>query len=728
MPDPNDGPRPTAVELLIVGAAFVALSCVMLWPLPTRMARSMPYAFGDPMLVAWMLGWGADRLADGYRGLWQAPILYPYADTFAYSETLLGVSIFLAPVYWATRNAVLVYNLALLASAVLAGTATYALVKSLVGRRDAAALAAVAFAFTPYRVAQLGHLQVLMCGWMPLALLGLHRYMRTGARPALALFALAFVLQALSNGYFLFFLAIASAVILASEAWPARGAWSRRLPGLVIAGVAILLVMAPVIAAYSRVQRMQGLRRSRAEVVAYSADLTSYFRVSPEALLWSRLLAREWSETTLFPGLLVLVLAGCAVAFGRRAASDQPVGPDRACLTGTASVYLALAFVAVLLSLGPEPRLWGGTRLPTGPYAWLMAVVPGMSGLRVAARIAIVAYLGLAVAAGCGFALLRGSRRGARWSAALAACCLVVLVEGYSRVGLNDLPSPDMVRDRAVYRWLRSQPAGPMLELPAGELDAEVRYVLHTLEHDNRIVNGYTGYEQPLLELVAGPPTRETPQIGSTLHMLRRLGVRFVVVHSELYADRAFAASLRSAIRDARDEVEASFNFGPTEVFRLRPGRSEGSEPAPQGRLVAQASLVAAASHNGALAGRLLDGDRRSRWYSGKPQSGDEWIQITLDRTRLVTHVRLEMERRSFGDYPRHLLVEASDDGRTFRQVHDDGALTSLAVTVVSRPQQPDIDIPIAPTAARVLRIRQTGRTPRMWFWAVHEVRVWEGS
>jgi hypothetical protein len=137
---------------------------------------------------------------------------------------------------------------------------------------------------------------------------------------------------------------------------------------------------------------------------------------------------------------------------------------------------------------------------------------------------------------------------------------------------------------------------------------------------------------------------------------------------------------------------------------------------------------VAAASHNGALAGRLLDNDRRTRWYSGKPQSGDEWIQVTLDRTRLVTHVRLEMERRSFGDYPRHLLVEASDDGRTFTRVHDDGALASLAATVVSRPQQPDIDIPIAPTAARVLRIRQTGRTPRMWFWAVHEVRVWEGS
>ena len=86
------------------------------------------------------------------------------------------------------------------------------------------------------------------------------------------------------------------------------------------------------------------------------------------------------------------------------------------------------------------------------------------------------------------------------------------------------------------------------------------------------------------------------------------------------------------------------------------------------------------------------------------------------------------MGRGCFDDYPRHLLVEASDDGQTFRPVHDDGALASRAATVVPRPQQPDIDFPIASTAAPVLRIRQTGRTPRMCFWAVHEVRVWEGS
>ncbi len=71
----------------------------------------------------------------------------------------------------------------------------YLLVRELTGRRDAAWLAGLLFACLPYRVAQLTHLQVLMAGWMPLALLGLHRYFRTGSRSALAGFVAAYVLH-----------------------------------------------------------------------------------------------------------------------------------------------------------------------------------------------------------------------------------------------------------------------------------------------------------------------------------------------------------------------------------------------------------------------------------------------------------------------------------------------------------------------------------------------------
>src|SRR5262249_2306249 len=73
-------------------------------------------------------------------------------------------------------------------------------------------------------------------GWMPIALWALHRYLMSGSSRALAAFAVAFVLQALSNGYFLYFFSIAVAVVIAVElVWPrlsrARIAGDRALAG-----------------------------------------------------------------------------------------------------------------------------------------------------------------------------------------------------------------------------------------------------------------------------------------------------------------------------------------------------------------------------------------------------------------------------------------------------------------------------------------------------------------
>ena len=52
-------------------------------------------------------------------------------------------------------NSVIAYNAAFLASFVLAGAGMYLLARTLTGRRDAAAIAGLVYAFTPYRVAHI---------------------------------------------------------------------------------------------------------------------------------------------------------------------------------------------------------------------------------------------------------------------------------------------------------------------------------------------------------------------------------------------------------------------------------------------------------------------------------------------------------------------------------------------------------------------------------------------
>jgi hypothetical protein len=69
-----------------------------------------------------------------------------------------------------------------------------------------------------------------------------------------------------------------------------------------------------------------------------------------------------------------------------------------------------------VLSLGPEPAAWSHRLLPSGPYLWLARIVPGMDGLRVPARLAVLVLMSLSVLAAVGvarlLAQLRPHRRG----------------------------------------------------------------------------------------------------------------------------------------------------------------------------------------------------------------------------------------------------------------------------------------------------------------------------
>lgn len=101
--------------LLALGA-FVAAALAATWPLILRPGHTIAGGPGDPMLVTAILSWDADRFAHGLRGLWDAPWFFPYHDSLAYAEHMLGVALFTAPVQWLTGNPVLTYNFAYIAS------------------------------------------------------------------------------------------------------------------------------------------------------------------------------------------------------------------------------------------------------------------------------------------------------------------------------------------------------------------------------------------------------------------------------------------------------------------------------------------------------------------------------------------------------------------------------------------------------------------------------------
>src|SRR5262249_34465683 len=190
-----DGPGAVAAA-----AAYALLTAIFTLPLVRGVAHDVPGDYGDPLLNIWILAWDATHMLG--RGWWNANIFYPHPLALGYSEHLAAQALQILPVYRVTGNAILCYNLVVLSTFVLSGLGMFLLVRELTGRPRAAFVAGLAFAFAPYRIASLPHIQVLSSAWMPFTLFAFRRWFTTRRPLALAGAIAAWLLHNLSCGYY----------------------------------------------------------------------------------------------------------------------------------------------------------------------------------------------------------------------------------------------------------------------------------------------------------------------------------------------------------------------------------------------------------------------------------------------------------------------------------------------------------------------------------------------
>lgn len=724
-------PRSLTIEATCVIAGFTAVTLLMTYPLVAHLGDSLPSDLGDPLLNTWILAWDADRLRHGLQGFWDAPVFYPYARTLTYSEHFFGIAVLTAPVQWLFDNPVLTYNVAFLFSYVLAGVGMYLLAYWVTGCRLAAVTSGLAFAFCPFRIAQVSHLHVLLYGWMPIGLVALHRYFANGSRRALLGFTISFVMLALSSGYYLYFFALPVAVVTIYQLVRYRHRWKQLTAELAVAAVLIGAVLAPIAVVYYQTRWEQGLVRSRDVTALYSADVVSYVQIPAALKAWQGVLQEGRPEADLFPGLIVLALALIAVSARGTVAPEPRPGNDLS-TRQVVGLYTGIGIAALCLSLGPAPS-WSATQalLSSGPYDWLLAIVPGLDGLRVPARLASVVYLALAVLAAIGLkAFTVWFSRPVVTMLALV-CVGGILVEGYrGPLPLARFVPEEDIDNRTAYEWLRHAPPGPMLELPlvtSERYELTLSYQFHTLQHGHPIVNGYSGYDSRLNAFLAsgGSPLFDLDYMRSTLRALRSLGIRYIVVHANEYDDAAFGRSTLAAVRRHAEQVRQTQVFGSTTVFELEAWNGPVARQPEEARLVPADVFRATASRGQDRLPLAFDGDPATRWLSGRRQIGDEWIQIRFRSPRDVAKVRLDMARRSLGDYPRVLLIESSEDGETFRPLYHQNPLRQLFTGLVENIDGPPIDIVLPPNRTLSLRLQQTGHT-RTFYWSIHELQLWE--
>ena len=697
---------------LLAFAAFVGAALAATWPLVLSMSRATAGGDADPMLVSTVLAWDADRFAHGLRGFWDPPWLFPYRHSLAYSEHLIGVALFTAPIQWVTGNPFLAYNTAYIGSYVLAGFGMFLLTRALWGRADAALLAGLAFELTPYRLAQTPHLQVLMNGWMPIGLLSLHRYFANGSRWWLAAFAAVFVLLGLSNGYYLYFFALPVVVVIAAEMMRRTPALARgrMLQDLTVAGLAVGLMIAPIAFVYYRLQQEHGFTRT-IEQLGLSAGVADYFHVAAGAWTWGGLLSIGKGELELFHGFVVLAFAAIGVTTIREQRRTRLV-----------ATYLAIAVLAVWLAMGPGP---------VTPYGLLFRLVPGFSALRVPARITSVFIVAIAVLAGAGFASLFARLSKRSTAVAVTILAATIVLEGQHGVGLTETPNPrDKSWDSVAYEWLKSSPPGAALELNVTQLDDvrpyTIAYQFHALTHRHPIVNGYGGWKSSIQELFGSyaSPLREPGLAVDALRGLRTIGVRYVLLHAGTFSTTEDAAQTVSRIRAASDQIAEEREWPGVWAWRLKDLQVATPDSREGLRSLDPRSLAVRASGHEDRVPLMFDGDIDTRWISGDPQDGGEWIEIRFPHETDVARVRFETTPRSVTDYPRRLMLISADGTGAVRTLFEgavvDRFISALATDELSAPVV--IDLPRNRTGT--LRIQQAGHGTN--WWSVHELGLWE--
>ncbi len=324
--------------------------------------------FGDAKLVSRILQWDFAQTFRDPGELFQLNFFHPARYVLAFSENLYGVSFFGFPLLAAGASAILNYNVLLLLGMALSALGAWALAREVTGDPLAAAVAGVVYAFLPWRMEQIPHLQFQWGVFLCLTLLFLMRYLEQGRRRDLVLYAVAFGWNALANVHYAFFSGFLVAVALA-WAWlrevPERG---RRTGAVALATAIATLPFLPFAAAYRSAERLYGFRRHLSEIQTYSGRWTDFLSAGERNLLWGQLTERfSAPERHFFPGVAALLLGVTALVllWRRRLPAEMPTpgpGPEPRRRALARAADLAILVLAVLwllaylqpgLALGP---------------------------------------------------------------------------------------------------------------------------------------------------------------------------------------------------------------------------------------------------------------------------------------------------------------------------------------------------------------------------------------
>lgn len=493
-----------------ITALLILLTVFMTWP-QALVLNTHALDHQDVFFNLWRMRWVAHALSTSPADLFDANIFHPDRGVLAYSDAMLVQGVLAAPLFWAGVPPVLVHNLLLLGAIVASAVGIFVLARHITGSAAGALVAAVIFAFAPYRFEHYMHMELQWTVWSPWAFWALQRTLESGFSRFGLLTGLFLSLQMASSVYYGVFLFMLIGVVGLLQLITLRRQLLARAARALLLGGALAASASWVYSLpYSAASARVGIRSSH-EVRTFSARPGDYLVATPTNVLYG---SPETGapERRLLPGMVPPFLALVGLVL---------IPP-----TTVAIAYVVGLVVAFELSLGAHGYL----------YPLLYEHIDVMRGLRAPARAAAFCLLFLGVLGAHATAALARAVP-ARSRAPLAALvCVFVLLE--YRVGpLPLVPYPNEAPP--LYKLLARLPPGVVIEFPVPRPDSppyhDPRFAYMSTFHWMPLLNGYSGFFPPsyLRRLVRLAKFPDEESVAS----LRRENVKYLIVHEDGYPD-----------------------------------------------------------------------------------------------------------------------------------------------------------------------------------------------
>jgi len=347
---------------LLAAAIFLVAALLSTWPQAKHLRDGLTDVW-DAKFTGWVMHWDFHQtFRDPFR-LFHANIFRPARYALAFSENLYGAAVFGFPLYAAGFSTLAAYNVLFFLGMFLSGMGAWALARWVTGHDGAALLAGLIYAFNPWRLAQIPHIQFQWGAFLPLFLLFLLKYLDSGRRRDAVLFALFFAWNVLCNMHYAVFGGMAALVVLGYEAL-AGGLRQKKqvLLGSLIALAVACLAVLPFLWPYWRVARLYGSTlRSADEMLFYSGRVLDFLTAGAQNKLYAPL-TQKWGkpEGDFFPGLIPVFFAMYALLrlrFPRRERPETPAVSPRKWKAVRVLDLLALLLYLLWLAATLRPGL-----------------------------------------------------------------------------------------------------------------------------------------------------------------------------------------------------------------------------------------------------------------------------------------------------------------------------------------------------------------------------------